>query len=232
MDYIPILINPFMCSNTGYSLIIYSMIVYSPLCTTVSVAVVLHSLHILGLMIRGEKRRGTWADIDWGMANERTERNKGYISDAELLRTFDWQINWLRNYKQDNRLLEERWKDNLYVREWRREWSYIFFFKWDGGSLKRGKRDKIWKKRYEWETECLRILRTKTHSSRPPQPRALSAVFTSFCLKAKPLPFQRHVPQLLKPHKQHIYKMCLLYNCSLINKTFKFMQLPISLKLQ
>lgn len=51
------------------------------------------------------------------MANERTERNKGYISDAELLRTFDWQINWLRNYKQENRLLEERWKDNLYVRE-------------------------------------------------------------------------------------------------------------------
>lgn len=43
MHYIPMIMNPLICSNTGYSLITYSMIVYSPLCTTVSAAVVLHS---------------------------------------------------------------------------------------------------------------------------------------------------------------------------------------------
>lgn len=77
----------------------------------------------LGLAIKGEKRRGTWADTDRRAAYESNERNRHY---SNLIDRWAGRENI---EQQKNRLPEGRGKDNRYVRDWRREWSYTFLKK-------------------------------------------------------------------------------------------------------
>lgn len=71
------------------------------------------------------------------------------------------------------------WRDNWYVRDWRKDWSYTFLPK---------ETEEVWREanadqeRGKSEKECVKLLRTKTHSSRSSQSE--HCCYSFFCPQA------------------------------------------------
>lgn len=108
MHYIPTFINPLTCSNTGYIVITYSMIVYSPLCTTVSVALIFDP----------------WSEVKRGEEHEQTQTGVWQSKKKWRRKKKDICLNYwghLIKRKRKYRTTEEKRKEGRITCMWETE---------------------------------------------------------------------------------------------------------------